>query len=41
MGKRKYSVEYTTENPAYTEGRVMWKVVALIAIVAVVLYAIF
>lgn len=32
----KYVVEYTTVNPAYTEGAKMWKAVRWIVAVAVV-----
>lgn len=37
----KYTVEYTTVNAAYEEGRKTWKVVAVVAIVIIALAIIF
>lgn len=34
MGK--YTVQYTTENPAYEAGRAMWRVVGVIVLVSVI-----
>ena len=32
----KYIVQYTTENPAYAEGRAMWRVVGIIVLVSII-----
>ncbi len=32
----KYTVQYTTENPAYAESRAMWRVVFVIVLVSVI-----
>lgn len=37
----KYTVEYTTVNPAYEEGRKTWKAVAIIALVIISISIIF
>lgn len=32
----KYTVQYTTENPAYEAGRAMWRVVGVIVLVSII-----
>lgn len=34
----KYTVEYTTVNPAYEEGRKMWKVVIILAVIVAIAF---
>lgn len=33
----KYTVQYTTENPAYEAGRAMWRVVGIIVLVSAIM----
>ena len=37
----KYTVEYTTVNPAYEEGRKTWKAVAVLTVVITLIVIIF
>lgn len=32
----KYTVQYTTENPAYEAGRAMWRAVGVIVLVSII-----
>ena len=37
----KYTVEYTTVNPAYNEGRKMWRAVTVLTVVITLIAIIF